>query len=327
MSDPTALFRAVSWLLASALIAVSLDVQAQTWPSKPIRVIVPYAPGGTGDVFARLVSERLRAPLGQSIVVENRPGASGAIGTSMVAKAAPDGYTLLFGQTGEITINKSTMSLDHDPSKDLVPIVLVGNVALALVVNADSPYHSVKDLITAAQQEPGKLAFASAGAMTPGRFAAETLALHAHVQMIHAAYKGAAPALTDLLGNHVAFFFSGMPAAIPHVKSGKLRLIAVSTAKRAAGTPETPTVEESGIPGFDFSLWGGFFAPTGTPPEIVTRLNREVNQILADQDVRSRLVQEGADVIANTPGEFAAFVRRQTEKYAQVIAQTGIKAE
>ncbi len=318
-------------LLAATLLALAAAFGAQAepaWPAKPIRVIVAYAPGGTGDVFARLIVERLRGPLGQAIVVENRPGASGAIGTALVAKAPPDGYTLLFGQTPEIAINQSVVkNLDHDPSKDLVPVVLVGNAALALVVNANSPYHTVQDLIAAARQDPGRLAFATAGTATPGHIAAETLALRGQAPTIHAPYKGAGPALTDLLGNHVAFFFSGMPAVFPHVKSGKLRLLAVSTARRAAGAPDTPTVEESGIQGFDFSLWGGVFAPARTPAAIVTRLNREVNRILAEQAVRDRLVQEGATVTANTPEQFAAFVRREVDKYAQVIAQTGIKAE
>jgi tripartite-type tricarboxylate transporter receptor subunit TctC len=312
---------------AGVLVAfAAVSAVAQQWPERPLHVIVGYAPGGTGDVFARLVAEKLREPLGQSVVVENHPGASGAIAAGQVAKAAPDGYTLLLGQLPEIGINPSVMKLDYDTTRDLAPIALIGNATLALVVNAESPYHSVQDLIAAARKDPGKLAYATAGTATPGHFAAETLARRANAPMLHAPYKGAGPALTDLLGGHVAFFFSGMPAAMPHVKSGRLRLLAVSTAKRAASAPDTPSVQET-VGNFDFSLWGGFFAPAGTSAAIVARLNREVNRVITDPEVRARLVQEGAEVTAYTPEQFAALVRRDREKYARLIAELGIKLE
>jgi tripartite-type tricarboxylate transporter receptor subunit TctC len=313
--------------IACALWATSAAAQ-QAYPTKPIHVIVAYAAGGTGDVFARLIADKLRGALGQSVVVENRPGGTGIIGTQYVARAAADGYTLLLGQTGEIAINKGVMkNIGYDPDRDLTPIILVGNVPLALAVPAASPFNSVKDLIESARKEPGKTAFASSGTATPGHLAGETLALRTQSKLVHVPYKGAGPALTDLIGGHVAFFFSGMPAAMPHAKSGKLRILAVSTAKRTPGTPEIPTIAEQGVPGFDFSLWGGFFAPAGTPVEIISRLNREINQILALPEIRNQLLNDGAEVNANTPEQFAAFVHAEIAKYSQIIQQTGVTIE
>ena len=316
-------------LRATALAALPAGALAQTaWPNRTIQIVVSYAPGGTGDLFARLVAERLRAPLGVNVVVENRSGAAGAIGTQAVARAAPDGYTLLLGQAPEIAIAKSFVpNLPYDPARDLAPVALIGNAALALVVNAATPYTSVADLVAAARERPGRMTFASSGTGTPGHFAAETLALRTGARMVHVPYRGAGPALTDLLGGHVDFFFSGMPAAIPHVREGKLRLLAVSTARRTPGAPETPTVAEGGIPDFDFSLWGGLFAPAGTPTAVIERLNTEVNTILRDPQMRGRLVQEGSDVQETTPAEFTAFVGREVTKYARVIEATGVKPD
>jgi tripartite-type tricarboxylate transporter receptor subunit TctC len=316
--------RGLAGLAALGMAAPS--AWAQSWPARQVQVIVPYAPGGTGDVFARLVAERLRGVLGQNLVVENRSGASGTIGTNAVVRAAPDGYTLLFGQTPEIAIARNFLpDVPYDPASDLAPVALVGNAALALVVNASSPYRTVQELIAGAQARPGSLTFASAGTGTPGHFAAETLARRGGAPMVHVPYRGAGPALTDLLGGHVGFFFSGMPAAAPHVREGRLRQLAVSTARRMPSAPETPTVQEGGIAEFDFSLWGGFFAPASTPAAIIGRLNREVNEILRDAAIRDRLVAEGADVRETTPDQFADFVRSEVTKYGRIIAETGVK--
>ena len=315
--------------LAASCVAGAVQAQAQPkFPNHALQVIVAYSPGGTGDVFARVVSEKLGAALGQSVVVENRPGAGGMIGAQMVAKAAPDGYTLLLGQTGEIAINKYLMKTRLvDPEKELAPVVLVGKVPLALVVRSEAPYLSLKDLTDAMQANTPGLSFASSGIGTPGHLAGEQLKLATHSSIVHAPYKGAGVALADLLGGHVTYFFSGMPAAIPHIRSGKLRLLAVSTASRAPSAPDTPTVAESGQPGFDFSLWGGFFAPAGTPREVVLELNRAVNQVLAQPAVRDRLAGEGTEISANTPAQFAAFTQAETRKYEKIIRDTGVKGE
>lgn len=312
-------------VLAGLALASPALAQAP-WPARPITIIVAYAPGGTGDTFARAVAERLRPALGQNVVVENRSGASGAIGTQAVVRAAPDGTTLLLGQTPEIAIAKSFVpNVPYDAERDLVPIVLIGDAALALVVPGASPFRSVADLVAAARARARGISFASAGTGTPGHFAAEVLALRAGGGMTHVPYRGAGPALADLLGGHVDFFFSGMPAAVPHVREGTLRMLAVSTARRRPGVPDVPTVQEGGVPDFDFSLWSGLFAPAGTPAAIVARVNAEVNTIIADPAIRGRFIQEGAEILANTPDDFAAIVRRDIAKYAEVIRVTGVR--
>ena len=301
--------------------------QAQPYPSKAIQIIVAYAPGGTGDVLARLVAERLGPVLGQAVVVENRPGASGMIATQQVARSAADGYTLLLGQTGEIAINKSLVkNMPYDAARDLAPIALIGVVPLGLVVPEKSPYASFAALMEG--MKAGKSAsFASSGTGTPGHLAAEYLKLRARANMTHVPYKGAGPAVTDLLGGHVDMFFSGLPAITGHVKTGRLKLLAVSTAKRSESSPQTPAVAEVGLPGFDFSLWGGLFAPAGTPRAVIERLNREVNTILARPDFKERLAREGVDVTPMSPEQFAAFAVSEIAKYEQIIRETGVKGE
>lgn len=313
---------------ATALLAAGTARAQPAWPSRSVLVIVPYAPGGTGDVFARLLSERLRAALGQAVVIENRSGASGTIGTQSVVRAQPDGHTLLFGQAPEIAIAKSFLpNTGYDAERDLLPVALVGNAALALCVNAASPYRNVGDIVAAARARRGSVTFASSGGGTPGHFAAEVLSLRAGGGMVHVPYRGGGPALIDLLGGHVDFFFSGMPGAVPHAREGKLRIIAVSTARRIPGAPEIPTVQEGGIADFDLSLWGGFFAPAATPAAVVQRLNAEVNKLLEDAAIRDRLVQEGAEVRALSPAEFGTFVRAEIAKYAEVIRVTGVRPD
>lgn len=317
---------------AAGLLLPAVSATAQNlgagYPSRPLQFVVGYAAGGTGDVFARIVAERLRVPLGQNVVVENRSGATGTIAAQLVARSAPDGYTILLGQTPEVAIAPRFLaSPTYDPLTDLLPVALVANATLGLVVNAASPVRSVAELFAEARKRPGRLTFASSGTGTPGHFGAETLALRGGVPMVHVPYRGASPALTDLLGGHVDFFFSGLPAAIPHVREGRLRLLAVSTAKRVPAVPETPTVQEEGVPDFDFSLWTGLFVPAGTPELVVRRLNEETNRIIVEPAVRARIVQEGGDVVANTPEEFRAFIARELTKYTGVIAATGVKPE
>src|ERR1700682_1365597 len=279
--------------LLAGFAAIAPPAAAQSYPSRTVHLVVAYAPGGTGDIVARLISDKLAAALGQSVVVENRPGASGAIGTQSVVTAAPDGHTLLVGQTAEVAINQSWIKgLSYDPDKDLQPVALATTVPLALVIPAAAPYATLPDMLKAAARK--ELAFASSGTGTPGHFAGELLKLRSKSNMTHVPYKGAGPALNDLLGGHVDFFFSGFPAAVAQVKAGTLKLLAVSTAKRSPAAPDVPTVAEaSGLADFDLSLWQGIFAPRGTPKDVVARLNAEINKIVTQPDFRARLRDEG----------------------------------
>jgi tripartite-type tricarboxylate transporter receptor subunit TctC len=319
-------FRAVAaGMMAAALIGSA--AQADTYPSRPIKLVVPYAAGGTGDIVARAVADRLSAVLGQSVVVENRAGATGAIGTQSVAAAAPDGYTLLVGQTGEIAINPHwAKGIGYDPDRDLTPVALATIVPLALVAPGKAAYGTVAEMLKIAQERG--LTFASAGTATPGHFAGEVLKFKSKAKLTHVPYKGAAPALNDLLGGHVDMFFSGFPAAMPHVKAGNLKLLAVSSGKRSGVAPDVPTVAEAArIPGFDIALWQGFFAPRGTPKDIVARLNGEINTILNDAEVRQKLLEQGADVSPMAADQFAAFAKAEIAKFQAIITETGLKPE
>jgi tripartite-type tricarboxylate transporter receptor subunit TctC len=307
--------------------ALALPAAAQTFPSRNITIVVGYAPGGTGDFIARIVGNKLGEKFGRTVVIENRAGASGLIAAQFVVNAAPDGYTILAGQTPEIAINPHFLKTSLDVARDLAPIALGGVVPLALVVPKDAPYATVPDMLHAAQSPKGLL-FASAGTGTPGHFAGEVLRLASHGNMTHVPYKGASPALADLLGSHVDFYFPGFPAALPFVKNNQMKMLAVSTAQRAATAPDVPTVSEAaGIKDFDFSLWGGFFAPRGTPPAIVAQLNAAINEVLALPDVRTKMADAGTDVIPMSVDQFTAFINRESEKYMRVTKDAGIKPE
>jgi tripartite-type tricarboxylate transporter receptor subunit TctC len=328
MRSVSALRAALGAFLAAWIVAgIAAPASAQSYPSRTITLVVAYAPGGTGDLIARVVSDKLAATLGQSVVVENRAGAGGAIAARSVAASPPDGHTLLVGQTGEISITPHwSKSAGYDPNKDLQPVALATIVPLALVAPGKASYATVAEMLKAAAQRG--LSFASAGAGTPGHFAGEVLKLKTKANVAHVPYKGAGPALNDLLGGHVDFFFSGLPAAVPYVKAGSLKLLAVSTGKRSSFAPEVPTVAEaSGIGDFDIGLWQGFFAPRGTPGEVVARLNAEINRILMEPDVKARLVEAGAEITLMSVAEFEAFVRTEVVKFAAIIKDAGIKPE
>ncbi|SAI73734.1 putattive exported protein [Bordetella ansorpii] len=298
------------------------------YPSRAVTVTVPYAPGGQGDVFARILGERLGSRLKQTFVVENRPGASGSLGSRLVVRATPDGYHLLMGQTGEMVVNAFVMpNLGYDPQKDFMPVALVGDSPLVLAVPAASPFAGIEALIEAARAKPDAISYASSGTATPGHLAAAAMGLATKTRMVHVPYKGAGQAMADLLGSHVDCFFSSASAAMPHISAGKLRVLAVSTPQRVPALRDVPTVAESVAPGFTFSLWGGFFAPARTPQPVVDLLNREINAILADQAVRQRFEADGTTVRQNSPAEFAAFVRAEAEKYRQLVKATGVRAE
>lgn len=319
---------AAAIVVAAVNAAVSVPGWSQSYPNRTIQLIVAYAAGGTGDIVARSVSDRLAAALGQSVVVENRAGASGSIGAHSVATAQPDGYTLLVGQTGEIAVNQHWLKgLNYDPDKDLVPIALAAVVPLALVVPAKAPYSTLPEFIAALKAKP-KMTFASAGIGTPGHFAGELLKLKFDDNLTHVPYKGAGPALTDVIGNHVDFYFPGFPAAAPHVKSGAVKMLALSSAKRSPAAPDVPTVAEvTGIQDYDFTLWAGFFAPRGTPQPIIDRLNKEINSVLEQPDVKARLEAAGAVVTPMSVAQFKDFVQSESAKYLRVIKQTGVTSQ
>ena len=318
----------MKWFKLAAACGALLvaSAHAADYPVKPITLVVAYAPGGLGDALARTIAERLAVSLKQPVLVENKPGATGAIATKFVAKANPDGYTLLLGQTGEIAINTAVMKdPGYDPVKDLKAIALVGDSPLVLVAPPNSPFSTVREIA----QVAGKgnvTSYASSGTATPGHLAGEAMIGALKVQMTHVPYKGAGPALTDVLGGHVSFFFSSAGATFGHIKAGKLKAIAVSSSTRMAALPNTPTVAES-IPGFQFGLWGGVFAPAGTPNDVVVQLNREINKALAEPATKQKIEDLGAIVRQTTPDEFADFVKRETVKFATLVKQIGIKPE
>jgi tripartite-type tricarboxylate transporter receptor subunit TctC len=314
-------------VLTVGLTVLAPPAFAQTYPSGPVHMIVGYAAGGTGDVVARIVAPKLSMALGQTVVVENRAGASGAIAAQGVVNATPDGLTLLVGQTAEVAINQHWLKgITYDPDKDLQPVALLAIVPLALTAPAKAPYSTMAEFLKALPRQ--KMTFASAGTGTPGHFAGEFLKAKTKGNLVHVPYKGAGPALNDLIGSHVDLYFPGMPAVMPHVKSGLLKVLAVSSAKRSGIAPDVPTIAETtGMTDFDFTLWAGVFAPRATPPEIVAKLNTEINKVLNEPDTRAKLVDAGAEVDAMSVDQFRAFVGRESAKYVRIIKETGVTAE
>ncbi len=309
-------------VLLAALAAIPCFAQI----NRPVQMVVGYVPGGLGDVVARVVAEKLSIALGQPVVVENRPGASGGIAAQGVARAKPDGQTLLVGQTGEIAVNKSLVKgLAYDPARDFDAVALIGSAPLALVVPASAPYATFKAMLEFAKSKP--LAFASSGTGTPGHLAGELLKTRTKADLSHVPYKGAGQALTDVIAGHVDLFFSSLPAAQPHVKGGKLRILALSSAQRSAAAPDVPTVAEHGFRNFDFSLWVGIFAPRGTPKETVEKLNREINRILALPDIKDRLGAQGLEIRPMSADQTTEFVKAEIAKYAGIVEETGVKGE
>jgi tripartite-type tricarboxylate transporter receptor subunit TctC len=315
--------------LAAGFAFAASSAFAQTYPNRPVHLIVNFAPGGTGDIVARLIGNRLAIDFGESVVVENRAGAGGTLGARDVANAPPDGYTLTVAQTPEIAINPYFMKdAGYDPLNDLQPIALGGVVPLALVVPANAPYSTMAAFVKFLRTTDQPVTFASAGVGTPGHLAGELLKLKLNNKMVHVPYKGAAPALNDVVGGHVDFYFPGFPAAVPLMEGGKVKLLAVSSGQRAPVAPDIPTVAEStGIANFDITLWAGFFAPRGTPKAIAADLNAAINKIVLDSDIKTRLQDNGAMVSALSIDQFTAFVHDEIDKYRKIIKDAGLKAE
>jgi tripartite-type tricarboxylate transporter receptor subunit TctC len=314
-------------LFTLTLVWGALAANAQSFPSKPIKMVVPFPAGGTVDFFARVVSTKLSESLGQPVLVENRAGAGGNIAVEAVAKSAPDGYTLLMGSE-IVAINTSLYSrLSYDPLKDLAPITLVGTVPNILIVNPALPANSVKELIALAAKSPGKISFASTGQGTSSHLSSELFKLMANVDITHIPYKGGPPAVADLIGGQVNMMFINMPTGIGHVKSGKARILAVSSLRRVSQLPDVPTVDQAGLKGYDTQAWSGLYAPAGTPPEVIAKLNAEVVKILKMPAVREQLAAQGAEPVGDSPEEFARFMRDEIAKWAKLIKISGAKVE
>lgn len=314
---------------AAAVVASSAGAGAQpAWPQKQIRIVVPFAAGGIADQYSRLIGGKLAEAWGQPVVIENRTGAGGNIGADVVAKSPPDGYNIVMGNIGTHAVNVALMkNMPYDTLRDFTPISLVIEAEGLLVTPVGLEAKTVNDLIAMARAQPGKLTYASAGIGTTSHLAGELFKSMAKVDVTHVPYKGNVPAITDLIGGQTSMLFATMPTVVPHVRSGKLRAIAVIGNRRSPAMPEVPTVAESALPGFDASNWIGLFGPAGLPPEITNRLNAEVMKIMRSAEVQVRLPNEGARFTAMSPVEFGGFVRNEASKWTQVVRDAGIKPE
>jgi len=316
------------WAFGIVLGLAAALACAQTYPTKPIRLVVPFPPGGATDILARDVAQKLTEAWGQSVIVDNRPGAGGNIGSELVAKSAPDGYTLEMGTVGTHAINASLYAkMPYDHVKDFTPVILVAGVPNVLVVNPSVPANSVGELITYAKANPGKLNFASSGNGTSIHLSGELFKVMAGVQITHIPYKGSAPALQDLLAGQVQMMFDNLPPSLPQIKAGKLRALAVTSATRAPALPDVPTLAESGLPGFEASSWFGILGPAGTPAPIVTKLNAEIAKWLATPEAKEKLAKQGANAAGGTPDDFAKHIAAETAKWAKVVKDSGAKID
>jgi len=294
------------------------------YPAKPITIVVPFAAGGTTDILARVIGDALKTELGQPVLVDNRAGAGGNIGGALAAKAAPDGYTLFMGTVGTHAINAALYKkMPFDPVKDFAPLTRVAMVPNLLVANPSRPYKTVKELVAYAKANPGKVTFGSSGNGSSIHLSGELFNTMAKVEMIHVPYKGSAPAVTDLIGGQIDIMFDNMPSAIQHVRNGRLKAIAVTTAKRSPELPDVPTIAEAGVPGYEATSWFGMFAPAATPAPIVTRLNTALVKVLADPAVKKKLAEQGAEPHSEKPEQFAEFIRKESAKWSQVVKAAG----
>ena len=316
-------------LFLAALLAVPGLASAQAWPSRPVHLVVPYAPGGPVDISARLVAAKLQGALGQPVVVENKPGAGGNIGADYVAKSAPDGHTLVMGAIATHAINPALYpKLPYDPLRDFRHIALLVQVPNVLVLNNDVPARSVGELIDFSRKNPGKLDFASGSTGSTGHLAGELFKQMTGTYMVHIPYKGAAPAVVDLMAGRVHLMFDNLASALPNIKAGKVRALAVTTAKRSQFVPELPTLAESGLPGFDLTTWWGIMAPAATPQPAVDRLAAETAKALSAPDLRERLAAMGSEApTARSPAQFSAFVASELKVYAGLVKRSGATVE
>jgi tripartite-type tricarboxylate transporter receptor subunit TctC len=300
---------------------------AQSYPAKPIRFIVPYPPAGATDITARIVGQRMSQNMGQQVVIENRGGAAGNIGTDLAAKSAPDGYTVLYTLSSH-TINPVLFSkLPFNVDTDFMPVTLVATIPQIVVAHPSLPVSNIKDLIALAKRKPGALNYASPGSGSPGHLAGELFKLRSGTEIVHIPYKGGGPAVADVLGGQVPLLFLSIPAALPYVKAGRLRALGITTLKRTASAPTIPTIAESGLPGYDVPSWLGALVPARTPQPIVDRLHQEFVKALQAPEVKEALLTGGADGVGNTPAEFDAIIKMELKKWAKLVQQAGIKAD
>ena len=311
-----------------ALFACLAMVHCAAVAQTPVRFVIGFTPGGPSDILARSLAEKLSGPLGQPVVVENRPGAGGNLAAELVAKSTPDGNTWLLGNNSILATNQALYShLSYDPVKDFAPVALVAIQPNILVVNPSVPAHSVRELISYAKAQPGKLNYASSGAGAAAHLAGELFKAMTGVQMVHVPYKGAQPALTDVIAGQCQLMFATSASVIPYIKAGRLRALAVTTAKRSPSVPDLPTIAESGVPGFEAITWHGVVVPSQTPPATVARLNTAINTALADKNLLERLASLGAEVAPGSPQDFAAYIAREIPKWTKVVRDSGAKAE
>jgi tripartite-type tricarboxylate transporter receptor subunit TctC len=312
----------------AALIAglvFAFAAAAQTFPSKALRIVVPFAPGGSTDIVARLIADRLSPALAQPVVIENRAGAAGNIGAELVARSTPDGHTLLMATTGVMAINNALYkSMTYDAATDLLPVIFAASITNVLSVPVDLPAKSVPELVALAKSQPGKLSFASSGAGSSTHLSGELFKSLAGLDVIHIPFKGSGQALIDVVAGRVSMIFDNMPSALPHIKGGKLRALGVTGSKRSGALPEVPTIAEAGVAGYESLSWSGIAVAAATPRDIVSRLNREIGAILAREDMRQKLAEQGADTVGGAPETFDAHVRAEREKWSRLIRANNI---
>jgi len=318
--------RVLNALLLVACFAAGAAL-AQAYPSKPLRMVVPFPPGGSADILGRSVGQKLGERLGQPVVIDNRPGAGASIGAKAVAEAPADGYTLLLGTVSSHAMSPATNTVGYDPVKDFTPIAQIASIPFVVLVHPGVPVKNIAELVALAKSKPGQLTYASAGSGTSNHLAGELLGMAAGIKMLHVPYKGSAPALNDLLGGQVNAMFDLQLTAMPQIKSGKVRALAMTGAKRSALLPELPTVREAGVPGYEVTAWFGFFGPAGVPKPIVDRLNAELNAIMKLPDIRAKFAELGVETESGSAEEFAGFVRGEAGKWAAVIKAAGIVAQ
>jgi len=319
---------AVKLVVAGALATAAIGLHAQTYPAKTIRYVVPFPAGGTTDVLGRIIGVKLSEAWGQQVIIDNRPGAGGGVGSEIAAKAPPDGYTLLGGTISSHSINISLYSrLGYHPLRDFAPVTRLVMVANVLTVHPSLPVRTVKEFTALAKARPGQLRYGSAGAGTSQHLSGELFDMMAGTKMVHVPYKGGVAAMTDLMGGQIELAFENAPNAVPHIKAGKLRAIGVTTATRTGALPEVPTLAEAGVPGYEVASWQGLFTPAGTSGAIVGKLNAEVRRIIQLPDVREKLAVLGADVSVTSPEEFVEFIRGEIAKWARVVKASGARAD
>jgi tripartite-type tricarboxylate transporter receptor subunit TctC len=317
-------------LVATALTAVWVApaVHGQAWPSRTVRVVVPFPPGGGLDFFARVLAVKLQENIGQQIVVDNRSGGGGMIGADVVSKAVPDGYTVLFSSAAEITINQHLYSkMSYDPVRDLAPVSYAAHAALLFATHPSIPAKSVKDLVALAHARPGQLSYASAGTGGVQHLAGELFRSAAKIDIVHIPYKGAGPAVIDMVGGQVPMGFTALPSSLPHARAGRLRALAVTSGKRSESAPELPTFVELGYPAIDIVSWYGVLVPARTPREVITKLSAEVVRSVQSADVKAKLLQQGVESVGTTPEQFAQFIQSEIARYGKVVRDSGAKAD